>query len=396
MKQHSAPVIIQGKKSVNLKKVPLESISYYNEDWIQGLCFNHPSLLPIAELEPAFDGMIPICRELSTKSGFVDLLYINDDGFITIGECKLWRNPEAHRKVIGQILDYAKDLAKWDYSKFESECLKARKGDEKTLFEISQQYNPDIEEAYFIDNVQKNLKKGRFLLLVIGDGIRENMEEMVRYIHRSENLHFTMGLVELPVFKRTRRNEEETNEDELIITPRILAKTKEIERIIYVVSDNSIEEEKHSTQENERSQSISEKVFFERLEKNIGSEKTKEFGQLITTLDSMFNIKISLGKNKTRSINFKTLNGYNLITIFETGEVYFYTIWTNISKDEYLSKIATVIKGQISKEAKWATAIRKQNGQVLDVADLLEIKEEWISILTETINEIYQSEEEGD
>jgi len=77
---------------------------------------------------------------------------------------------------------------------------------------------------------------------------------------------------------------------------------------------------------------------------NIGSEKTKKFGQLIAILDSMFNIKISLGKNKTRSINFKTLNGYNLITIFETGEIYFYTIWTNISKDEYLSKIANLHK----------------------------------------------------
>ena len=104
----------------------MESTSY-NEDWIQNLCFNNPNLLPVSELEPVFDGLIPICKELATKAGYVDLIYINEDGFITIGECKLWRNPEAHRKVVGQILDYAKELAKWDYSKFESECLKARK-----------------------------------------------------------------------------------------------------------------------------------------------------------------------------------------------------------------------------------------------------------------------------
>jgi len=34
---------------------------------------------------------------------------LNDSGF-TIGECKLWRNPEARRKAVGQVLDYAKDL----------------------------------------------------------------------------------------------------------------------------------------------------------------------------------------------------------------------------------------------------------------------------------------------
>ncbi len=30
-------------------------------------------------------------------------------------EAKLWRNPEARRKVIGQILDYAKELSRWNY-----------------------------------------------------------------------------------------------------------------------------------------------------------------------------------------------------------------------------------------------------------------------------------------
>ena len=27
-------------------------------------------------------------------------------------ECKLWRNPEARREVVGQILDYAKVLTR--------------------------------------------------------------------------------------------------------------------------------------------------------------------------------------------------------------------------------------------------------------------------------------------
>ena len=125
MKQHTTPIIINDTNFQKLEKVSLSS-SEYNEDWIQDVCFRSPNLLPIDEIEPMFSRMIPICRELNLKSGYADLIYLNESGFITIGECKLWRNPEARRKVIGQILDYAKDIAIWDYSKFEKECLRAR------------------------------------------------------------------------------------------------------------------------------------------------------------------------------------------------------------------------------------------------------------------------------
>ncbi len=219
MKQHSLPVIIKNGKAFSSEKISF-STNFYNENWIQEICFEHPSLLPVEEIEPTFGGMIPICRELQTNSGYIDLIYINKYGFITIGECKLWRNPEARRKAVGQILDYAKDLSKWDYSKLERECQKVGKHN-RSLFDILHEYYPDIEEADFIDNVQKNLNKGRFLLAIIGDGIRENMEELAEYIHRNGNLNFTLGLIELPIFKNP-------NDDTLIITPRILAKTKEI------------------------------------------------------------------------------------------------------------------------------------------------------------------------
>ena len=91
MKQHTTPMIIKGGRAQKLEKVSLNSKTY-NEDWIQELCFQNPSILPIEEIEPTFSGMIPVCRELRTESGFVDLIFINEYGFITVGECKLWRD----------------------------------------------------------------------------------------------------------------------------------------------------------------------------------------------------------------------------------------------------------------------------------------------------------------
>ena len=139
MKQHTTPILLRNNIVETLEKVHFNT-SLYDESWIQNICFQNPQILPFDELEPTFIGMIPICRELSTDSGFIDLIYINEYGFITIGECKLWRNPEARRKAVGQILDYAKDLSKWDFKKFETECLKARNDNKTSLLEILIEY----------------------------------------------------------------------------------------------------------------------------------------------------------------------------------------------------------------------------------------------------------------
>lgn len=393
MKQHSTPIIIKDNKTSTLEKVSF-NLNFYNENWIQNICFENPNLLPVEELEPTFGGMISICKELSTNSGSVDLVYINEYGFITIGECKLWRNPEARRKVIGQLLDYAKDLAKWDYSKFETESLRARKENDKTLFEIVQEQYPDIEESTFIDSVQNNLSKGRFLLTIIGDGIRENMEELANYIHRNGNLNFTLCLIELPVYKNPTNNE-------LIITPRILAKTKEIERIIYKIEDKYSEEPHLSHQKEATSKTISEKVYFERLQKVIGNEKTREFQDLIESLKSELNISPKLGRGKRLSLNLKSPNDtYNFASIQENGEVWFYGI-VNKTEElgdkqigiEYLKNLAKLINGKFDdnyKEWNWCV---KKNGQYISIKDYLPIKQEWKDLISETIEKINILEE---
>ena len=392
MKQHTSPVIIADKEILTLEKVSLNSKSY-NENWIQDICFRSPNLLPVEELEPTFGGMIPICRELSTESGSIDLVYVNEYGFITIGECKLWRNPEARRKVVGQILDYAKDLAKWDYSKFEKKCLKARKENAKNLFEIIQEFYPEIDEASFIDNLQSNLKKGRFLLTIIGDGIRENMEELANYIHRNGNLNFTLGLIELPVFKNP------TN-GELIVTPRVLAKTKEIERIIYRFSENTNVNREIESQEKIVSKTISEKVFFERLQNSIGIEKSDIFQKFTETLNSEFNIIPKLGRGKRLSLNLKSSNdSYNFASIQENGEVWFYGIVYKTEElgdkqigIDYLRNLAKIVNGKFDdsyKEWQWCV---KRNGEFISISDYLKIQKDWIKLISETLDKINEFE----
>jgi hypothetical protein len=53
--------------------------------------------------------------ELPLPSGYVDNLYATPDGDLIVGETKLFRNPEARREVVAQIIDYAKDLSALTY-----------------------------------------------------------------------------------------------------------------------------------------------------------------------------------------------------------------------------------------------------------------------------------------
>lgn len=392
MKQHSSPIFIQNGLAVALERVPLSAKSF-GEDWIQDLCFKYENLLPVSDIEPVFGEMIPICKELVTESGAVDLIYVNEYGFITIGECKLWRNPEARRKVIGQVLDYAKDLSKWDYHKFEVACLNARKGKEGSLFEIISEKCPEVEESTFIDNLQKNLAKGRFILMIIGDSIRENMEEITNYIQRNGNLNFTLCLIELPIYQITMTGD-------IIVTPRILAKTKEIERVIYRLEDNSlIEKEPKATTQNP-SQSISEQVYYERLETIIGQAKVEEFKQFLSTLNFEAGIIPKLGRGKKISLNLKSADDtYNLASVQENGDVWFYAI---INKTEtagnrqvgldYLQRLAELVGGEIyTKGDTWNWGVRK-NGKFILIDEYLKIRDKWkelIMITLEAISNVY-------
>ncbi|MBN2652371.1 MAG: hypothetical protein JXR63_08310 [Spirochaetales bacterium] len=390
MKQHTLPIIIKDNQASSLQKVELGSREY-DEAWIQGICFENPGVLPFVELEPVFEGMVPVCRELATKAGPADLVFVNAYGFIAIGECKLWRNPEARRKAVGQVLDYAKELAKWDYSTFEAECLKSRKSREKTLFELMQEENPEVDEAFFIDSVERNLRRGRFLLLIIGDGIRENMEELAEFLQANGNLNFPLGLVELPVYKNPLGGE-------LLITPRILAKTKEIQRLVYRFADDSQVAQAEQVQAQAVSQTISENVFYEKLQNSIPAGKVTELQQFIASLTAEFNLFPKLGRGKRLSLNLKSPDDiYNFASIQETGEVWFYGIVVKTDQlgakaigTEYLASLATLVGAQLdtsSKEWNWSV---KRAGKYLSITDYLQVKEQWAQLIGGTLGRIVE------
>ena len=69
----------------------------------------------------------------------IDNLFVSPSGLITIVETKLWRNPEGHRTVVAQILEYAKTLSLWTYQELDKavqKCSERMDGIGKTLYEL--------------------------------------------------------------------------------------------------------------------------------------------------------------------------------------------------------------------------------------------------------------------
>jgi hypothetical protein len=154
-------------------------------------------------------------------------------------EAKLWRNPEARREVIGQILEYAKELSKWDYASLDSAVRAATRHGAQTgkgLMDIVRPVAPEIDAARFVDNITRNLRRGELLLMIAGDGIRENAAEIASFIQSAGTLHFTFGLVEVAVFK--------TPDSGWLIQPRILAQSTIIGRTVIDLVQGTVTEDR--------------------------------------------------------------------------------------------------------------------------------------------------------
>ena len=212
-----------------LQRIPLGSRvadGGMDESSLRDLLFRSPRALPVAAIDAAYSDPVPICTELSTGAGPVDALYVNALGRLILAEFKLWRNPQARREVIGQILDYAKELASWRYEDFQRKVSRALKRTGNVPYELVHAHSPiGVDEKVFVDNVTRHLKRGEFLLLIVGDGIHEGVENIVQFVQGHSGLHFNLALVEAALYRDTANR--------VIVQPRVLMKTEIIRRVVH-------------------------------------------------------------------------------------------------------------------------------------------------------------------
>lgn len=234
-----------GKKLVSL---PTKN-KLYKEEWLQELLFKYPDILPVDRLDEEFAPPISLGREIAS----IDNLFISPKGLITIVETKLWRNPEAHRTVVAQILDYAQTLSTWSYKKLDDtvrKCMSRLGKGDLGIYQIvkKQIRNLEFGDIEFEARVQNCLENGKFALLIVGDRIYPETTQLAETIQSAPHMQYSLGFVELQCFK--------FNKDEdwpLVVVPSFITKTKEITRaIVKVVYEEKKPEVAVTTPETEK------------------------------------------------------------------------------------------------------------------------------------------------
>lgn len=226
--------------------VPLAGISSrrddpnsFQETLLQELIDATPNVLPIREYLPSTTALFSLGREipvdLGANQGFIDNLLVTNDGYLVIVETKLYRNPEGIRDVIAQTLQYGMAVGQMPLMELESRIKRgqspAPRRDEKISDCVARQateqnrsgsLSEDFEEA-----LERHLRRGEILLLIVSDGIHVGVERVTHWLNEQGNSSpFKFGLVELKFF---------THGNERLVVPRTVLKTREISRHVVVV-----------------------------------------------------------------------------------------------------------------------------------------------------------------
>ena len=180
-----------GKKPVILKSQP-----FANEEQLQKVVAENPSLL-------CFEGDAPLAlvtRELTLPdAGNLDILLVGADGLPVPVECKLARNPQSRREVVGQIVDYVSVLTSMTVDELDNavdgkldEALRRfGRENEDNLTRLMREMSNDKEDIKDFESrwkqVGTKLRAGEARYVIVVDEVPPDLERIMRFlIQRSE------------------------------------------------------------------------------------------------------------------------------------------------------------------------------------------------------------------
>jgi hypothetical protein len=304
-----------------------------------------------------------------------------------LGECKLVRNPEARREVVAQSLDYARGIGVWTYADLERGVRKARKTSNEpdcsrwSLVEDE----ADLDEAQFVDAVERRLRTGRLLILIIGDGIQEGVEALTEHLQMHAGIHAGMALVDLSIWSDPAGG--------LLVVPRVPMRTVLIERGI-VTFDPGVGVRVEppmgavtgTTIPRQRPVTASEPEFYAQLEQT-RPDHPGLAGELQAFLASLSELGVEPVFRRSAVLRFRPSPDYDASAgyVDNTGAFHHVDAWIGADRfgrtaagDAYLQAIADAVGGTVRKKdgSAWPTVIGP-DGRAPDVAVLLKKAHLW-------------------
>ena len=236
-----APLLLSNDKSgsllsrTSMRRDP--AVETYEETLLQEIIDGWPDILPICDFLPSVSSVCSLGREipagLGESEGFIDNLLVTDDGHLVIVETKLWRNPDALRRVIAQTLQYGMAVTQMTLDEFENQVRRGdpkgrRLGLDETVLQRATNLLPekadDFEDAF--DRLRRN---GDILLLIVADAVRASVERLVDWMTKfGGSTPYKLGLVELGLYALP--------DGKRMIVPKTLLRTREASRHVVTIN----------------------------------------------------------------------------------------------------------------------------------------------------------------
>ena len=185
---------------------------FASEEELQRFLKEHSDLMPLEEIELDAAPLLCIGWEVGLASGAEDILYIDQNGLLTVVETKLRKNPEVRREVVGQILEYAAQMSGWSSANVERQAEKFFASSESPdqyrgctlekalqLYLESSEALPEFSYDYFLQQVQANIDRGHFRLIIAIDEPPEPLLKTVEFVNRFSE-RFEIFLIQLKRF----------------------------------------------------------------------------------------------------------------------------------------------------------------------------------------------------
>jgi hypothetical protein len=326
----------------------------------------------MADIEPAFTPLISVCKELPTEAGYLDNLWITPAGGIVLGECKLVKNPQARREVVVQALDYARAISGWGFEQFEGAVRKALSRPDAKIWDF---VSDEINEEEFVEAIERRLRLGHFMILIIGDGIQEGVEALTSHLQLHAGMHSGLALVDLSIWQGI--------DGGLLVVPRIPLKTVIVERGVVRIDESNrvridppIGASANSTA-GPRGQTSSESEFYVQLEQ----KRPGLSARLRLLVDQLAGSSIDpeLG-GKSLFLRWKspTLPAITIACIEPTGKVWSARALSEMRRvgmaqnaEKYLNDVATVVGGFVKSYENGSQEVLTSDGKAIDLAVLL-------------------------
>jgi hypothetical protein len=398
-RRDGSPVLLNDEQPARI----LGRADGFDEKWLQTLLHDNPKVFPIEQIEPGFGELVPLCMELPLalgggRTGLLDNLFVTPGGGLVLVETKLWRNPEARRVVVAQSLEYAAAIFRMRYDQLDAAVQKARGSGRPTavgMFELVAEHDPNVDRAEFHDAVARNLARGRAIVAVLGDGIREEMRSLAALVQGHAGHRFTFALVELAVYQ--------ISDTTRVVIPSVLAQTELIERgVVRVEGDITTGVKVEITavpvptvaDNGGQRMSIGEDEFYEALGQGNPAApgavrafiaKAGELG-----VYNEFRSKLSLkytAQGRPTAMNLAVIGKDGLLdTGFALGD----------AGRRYNEALAVAIGGTVKDNANDYSAVKGRDGKSPNVMDLLpRFERQWLDAMERYIDEAPRERDSG-